>query len=229
MYIPIFSKDIEKFENKKISVIGKVVDIQEEKKLLRIKLLDPFGYINVVFFEYFDIKLFDTVLVLGKISKYNNNFSIVGKYIVKLNEQDEILWRRFFIKKKKKVREKKEIKINDVEKKEEKKVIEEKPEKNIKKEERGNIIDKEYKEDIRDLEERNKNKIEFIDEIEDKNIKLRKEILEFIRNNDKGDGVSFNDILNFFDINEEKLTNILKDLLSSGEIYESSPNKYKII
>ncbi|MGC9132890.1 MAG: hypothetical protein ACP5GJ_00585 [Nanopusillaceae archaeon] len=215
MHIPIFSKDIEKFENKKVSVIGKIVDIQEEKKLLRIKLLDPFGYINIVFFEYYDIKLFDTVLILGKILKYNDNFSIVGKYVVKLNEKEEILWRKFFIKKKK-IKEKVEKNIKD---KEEKKivknnVIEEKSEKDIKKQQKVNIEDKE---DIK------------FDEIEDENIKLRKEILEFIRNNDKVDGVSFNDILNFFDVNEEKLTNVLKDLLSSGEIYESSPNKYKVI
>jgi len=60
-------------------------------------------------------------------------------------------------------------------------------------------------------------------------VKLRKQILEFIRNNDKGDGVSLKDIENFFDISEEKLLNIIMDLLSSGEIYESSPEKYKVI
>jgi hypothetical protein len=60
-------------------------------------------------------------------------------------------------------------------------------------------------------------------------VKLRKQILEFIRDNDKGEGVSLKDIENFFDINEEKLLNIIKDLLSAGEIYESSPEKYKVI
>ncbi len=190
MYIPIFSKDIEKFENKKVSVIGKVIDIQEEKKLLRVKIIDPFGYINVVFFEYFDIKIFDTLIILGKVSNYDNGFYIIGKYFTKLKEKDEIFWRKIFIKKNKK--RKKE-----------------------------NINMKEDKEEDR--------KIDYLKDIEDEDIKLRKEILDFIRNNDKGEGVSYEEILNFFGLSEEKISNILKDLLSSGEIYESSPNKYKII
>jgi hypothetical protein len=58
---------------------------------------------------------------------------------------------------------------------------------------------------------------------------LRKQILEFIRDNDTGDRVSLNHIKDFFAINEEKLSNIIKDLSSSGEIYDSSPQKYKVI
>ncbi|BFI73367.1 hypothetical protein YN1_3540 [Nanoarchaeota archaeon] len=207
-YTPIFSKDIEKFENRNVSVIGKVVDIQEEKKILRIKLIDTFGYINIVFFEYFDIKLFDTIIILGKVSKYNDNFSIIGRYVVKLDEKEEILWRKFFIEKYKN------------------------KEKVFKKEEYNKKMKKENNNDENNVENVNiksDDKNEELDYLENEEIKLRKEILEFIKNNDKGDGVSYDDILKFFELNEEKISNILKDLLSSGEIYESSPNKYKII
>ncbi|MGB9674930.1 MAG: OB-fold nucleic acid binding domain-containing protein, partial [Nanopusillaceae archaeon] len=85
MYRPIFSKDLKEYENKKVSVLGKVVNIEEEKKLIRLKLLDPFGYIDVVLFEYYEVKPFDTVIVLGNVSKDNNeNYYILGKYLVKI-------------------------------------------------------------------------------------------------------------------------------------------------
>jgi RPA family protein len=191
MYLPIFSKDLKNYKDKKVCLIGKVIDIQEEKKLIRLKLLDTFGFFNVVLFDIYNIKLFDTLLILGKVSEYNNSFSVIARYLSTLNENDEITWRKFFIKKIKR---------------------------NIKK------INKEKK------MEKEKNKEEKIyDEELPEEVKLRKQILEFIRDNDKGDGVSLKDIEDFFDINEEKLLNIIKDLLSAGEIYESSPEKYKVI
>jgi len=191
MYLPAFSKDLKNYKDKKVCLIGKVMDIQEEKKLIRIKLLDAFGFSDVILFDVYNIKLFDTLLILGKVSEYNNNFSVIARYVSVLNGDDEILWRKFFIKKIKRNMKKnnKEDKIDEENGKEEKIYYEELPEE----------------------------------------AKLRKQILEFIRDNDKGDGVSLKDIKNFFDINEEKLLNIIKDLLSSGEIYESSPEKYKVI
>jgi RPA family protein len=191
MYLPIFSKDLKNYKDKKVCLIGKVIDIQEEKKLIRLKLLDTFGFFDVVLFDVYNIKLFDTLLILGKVSEYNNNFSVIARYISILNEDDEILWRKFFIKK---------IKRN---------------------------IKKNNKEDKMDEENEKEEKI-YHEELPEE-AKLRKQILEFIRDNDKGGGVSLKDIKNFFDINEEKLLNIMKDLLSSGEIYESSPEKYKVI
>ena len=191
MYLPVFSKDLKNYKDKKVCLIGKVIDIQEEKKLIRLKLLDTFGFFDVVLFDVYNIKLFDTLLILGKVSEYNNNFSVVARYVSILNSDDEILWRKFFIKK---------IKRN---------------------------IKKNNKEDKMDEENEKKEKI-YYEELPEE-AKLRKQILEFIRDNDKGDGVSLKDIENFFDINEEKLLNIIKDLLSSGEIYESSPEKYKVI
>jgi len=191
MYLPVFSKDLKNYKDKKVCLIGKVIDIQEEKKLIRIKLLDTFGFFDVVLFDVYNIKLFDTLLILGKVSEYNNNFSVIARYISILNGDDEILWRKFFIKK---------IKRN---------------------------IKKNNKEDKMDEENGKEEKI-YYEELPEE-AKLRKQILEFIRDNDKGDGVSLKDIENFFDINEEKLLNIIKDLLSSGEIYESSPEKYKVI
>jgi RPA family protein len=191
MYLPVFSKDLKNYKDKKVCLIGKVIDIQEEKKLIRIKLLDTFGFFDVILFDVYNIKLFDTLLILGKVSEYNNNFSVIARYISVLNEDDEILWRKFFIKK---------IKRN---------------------------IKKNNKEDEMDEENKKEEKI-YYEELPEE-AKLRKQILEFIRDNDKGDGVSLKDIENFFDINEEKLLNIIKDLLSSGEIYESSPEKYKVI
>ena len=191
MYLPVFSKDLKNYKDKKVCLIGKVIDIQEEKKLIRIKLLDTFGFFDVVLFDVYNIKLFDTLLILGKVSEYNNNFSVIARYISILNGDEEILWRKFFIKK---------IKRN---------------------------IKKNNKEDKMDEENGKEEKI-YYEELPEE-AKLRKQILEFIRDNDKGDGVSLKDIENFFDINEEKLLNIIKDLLSSGEIYESSPEKYKVI
>jgi hypothetical protein len=191
MYLPVFSKDLKNYKDKKVCLIGKVIDIQEEKKLIRLKLLDTFGFFDVVLFDVYNIKLFDTLLILGKVSEYNNNFSVIARYVSVLNGDDEILWRKFFIKK---------IKRN---------------------------IKKNNKEDKMDEEDEKKEKI-YYEELPEE-AKLRKQILEFIRDNDKGDGVSLKDIENFFDINEEKLLNIIKDLLSSGEIYESSPEKYKVI
>ncbi|MGC9079255.1 MAG: hypothetical protein ACP5G1_00775 [Nanopusillaceae archaeon] len=193
MYRPIFSKDLKEYENKKVSVLGKVVNIEEEKKLIRLKLLDPFGYIDVVLFEYYEVKPFDTVIVLGNVSKDNNeNYYILGKYLVKI-KGDEIFWRKRFLTIYGKVRKKKKKRIKRLE--EEKEIIKE-----------------------------NFNPDDDLDQYK----KLRKEILEFIRDNDKGDGVSLNEILEFFE-NEKLVDQIIKDLLSSGEIYESSSGKYKII
>ncbi|MFP3131999.1 MAG: hypothetical protein RXQ77_01510 [Candidatus Nanopusillus sp.] len=191
MYLPIFSKDLKNYKDKKVCLIGKVIDIQEEKKLVRLKLLDSFGYFDVVLFDIYNIKLFDTLLILGNVSEYNNSFSVIARYVSILNGDDEIIWRKFFIKKIKR---------------------------NIKKNNKENNMDEEN-----DREEK------IPDEELPEEVKLRKQILEFIRNNDKGDGISLKDIENFFDISEEKLSNIIMDLLSSGEIYESSPEKYKVI
>jgi hypothetical protein len=158
--------------------------------------LDTFGFFDVVLFDIYNIKLFDTLLILGKVSEYNNNFSITAKYVSILNGDDEIIWRKFFIKK---------IKRSKKKNKEENRMEEkDSGEDNVKEKE-------EYEEELPE------------------EVKLRKQILEFIRDNDKGEGVSLKDIEDFFDINEEKLLNIIKDLLSAGEIYESSPEKYKVI
>jgi hypothetical protein len=205
MYLPIFSKDLKNYKDKKVCLIGKVIDIQEEKKVIRLKLLDTFGFFDVVLFDVYNIKLFDTLLILGNVSEYNNNFSVIARYLSILNGDDEILWRKFFIKKIKK---------------------------NIKKNNKENNMDEE-KDSVEDnVEEKEVKKEIYREEYEEElpeEVKLRKQILEFIRDNDKGDGVSLKDIENFFDISEEKLSNIIKDLLSSGEIYESSPEKYKVI
>jgi len=200
MYLPIFSKDIKNYKDKKVCLIGKVIDIQEEKKLIRLKLLDTFGFFDVVLFDIYNIKLFDTLLVLGKVSEYNNIFSITAKYVSILNGDDEIMWRKFFIKR---------IKRSKKKNKEENRM-----------EEKDSVED--------NVKEKEVKKEEYEEELPEE-VKLRKQILEFIRDNDKGEGVSLKDIEDFFDINEEKLLNIIKDLLSAGEIYESSPEKYKVI
>ncbi|NAZ26205.1 MAG: hypothetical protein GU343_01550 [Nanoarchaeota archaeon] len=205
MYLPIFSKDLKNYKDRKVCLIGKVIDIQEEKKVIRLKLLDTFGFFDVVLFDVYNIKLFDTLLILGNVSEYNNNFSVIARYLSILNGDDEILWRKFFIKK-----IKKNIKKNNKENK-----MDEEKQSN-----EDNVEEKEVKKEIY--------KEEYDEELPEE-VKLRKQILEFIRDNDKGDGVSLKDIENFFDISEEKLSNIIMDLLSSGEIYESSPEKYKVI
>jgi len=205
MYLPIFSKDLKNYKDRKVCLIGKVIDIQEDKKVIRLKLLDTFGFFDVVLFDVYNIKLFDTLLILGNVSEYNNNFSVIARYLSILNGDDEILWRKFFIKKIKK---------------------------NIKKNNKENKMDEEKQSNKDNAEEKEVKKEIYKEEYEEElpeEVKLRKQILEFIRDNDKGDGVSLKDIENFFDISEEKLSNIIMDLLSSGEIYESSPEKYKVI
>jgi len=205
MYLPIFSKDLKNYKDKKVCLIGKVIDIQEDKKVIRLKLLDTFGFFDVVLFDVYNIKLFDTLLILGNVSEYNNNFSVIARYLSILNGDDEILWRKFFIKKIKK---------------------------NIKKNNKENKMDEEKQSNEDNAEEKEVKKEIYKEEYDEElpeEVKLRKQILEFIRDNDKGDGVSLKDIKDFFDISEEKLSNIIMDLLSSGEIYESSPEKYKVI
>jgi len=193
-YKTILSTEIDKYLEKNVALIGKVIDIYNERKYIRIKCLDVKGYFEVIVYEPVNIEKFSTIIVLGKVREFQGGKYVYAKRIIRLeNIKDEILWRRLFVKEFNK-RAKRSKKV-------EKKVkVEEKVE------EEG-FVEKRIVE-IRDI---------------------RMEILKFIRDADKGDGVSFEDIEEFFNIDPEKLKKYIEDLLAAGEIYEVSPNKYKTI
>jgi len=171
-------------------LIGKVIDILNERKYIKLKCLDLKGYFEVILYEPINIDRFSTVIILGKIREFQGGKYVYAKRVIKLeNVKDEIFWRKLFIKeiyKRYKKKEKKELKREKETKKEVKYEIEE----------------------IKDI---------------------RKDILKFIKDSDRGDGVSFDEIREFFEINPEELKKYIEDLLATGEIYEVSPNKYKAI
>jgi len=185
-YRAILSSEIEKNLEKNVTLIGKVMDILNERKYIKLKCLDAKGYFEVILYEPINIEKFSTVIILGKVREFKGEKYVYAKRIIKIEDiKDEILWRKLFIKelsKKYKRREKKE-----------------------------KIEEKEVKEEIIDIKD------------------IRKDILKFIRDSDKGDGVSFDEIRDFFEINDEELKRYIEDLLAAGEIYEVSPNKYKAI
>jgi len=189
-YKAILSFEIEKNLEKNVALIGKVIDILNERKYIKLKCLDLRGYFEVILYEPINIDKFSTVIILGKVREFQGGKYVYAKRVIKLeNVKDEIFWRKLFIKeihKRYKKKEKKELKK-----------------------------EKEVKEEI---------KYE-IEEIKD----IRKDILKFIKDSDKGDGVSFDEIREFFEINPEELKKYIEDLLAAGEIYEVSPNKYKAI
>jgi len=189
-YKAILSFEIGDNLEKNVALIGKVIDILNERKYIKLKCLDLKGYFEVILYEPINIDKFSTVIILGKVREFQGGKYVYAKRVIKVeNIKDEIFWRKLFIKeiyKRHKKKEKKELK----------------KEKEIKKEIK-------YK----------------IEEIKD----IRKDILKFIRDSDKGDGVSFDEIREFFEINPEELKKYIEDLLAAGEIYEVSPNKYKAI
>ncbi len=58
---------------------------------------------------------------------------------------------------------------------------------------------------------------------------LKEKVLEAIEKLDNGEGADFYDILNEIKIDEEKLEEIINELLSDGEIYMPRLNKFKRI
>jgi len=188
-YKAILSLEIEKNLEKNVALIGKVIDILNERKYIKLRCLDSKGYFEVILYEPINIDKFSTIIVLGKIREFQGGKYVYAKRIIKIeNIKEEIFWRKLFIKEYRKYKKK--------EKKEQKK-------------------EKEIKEDV---------KYE-IEEIKD----IRRDILKFIKDYDKGEGVSFDEIREFFEINPEELKKYIEDLLAAGEIYEVSPNKYKAI
>jgi len=193
-YKTILSKEIGEYLEKNVALIGKVIDIYNERKYIRIKCLDAKGYFEVILYEPLNIDKFSTVIVLGKVREFQGGKYVYAKRIIRLeNVKDEIFWRKLFVKElyrriKKSKKVEKKIKVEEKVKEEE-------------------FVEKELVE-VRDI---------------------RMEILKFIRDTDRGDGVSFDEIREFFDIDSEKLKKYIEDLLAAGEIYEVSPNKYKTI
>lgn len=194
-YKAIFSDEIENNKENFVVLIGKVLEIYNERKYIKINCIDSKGYFSIISYDPIDFDKFSTILVLGKVKEFNSQYFVYSKRIVVLKDlEDEILWKKFFIK---------EISKRRI--------------KEYRKSEKSYGDTRKY--------QTNKN----IEILEDKNIKIKKEILEFIKENDKGSGVSFEEIKNYFKISEDLLKKYIEDLLAIGEIYEFSPNKYKAI
>jgi len=193
-YKTILSTEIGEYLEKNVALIGKVIDIYNERKYIRIKCLDAKGYFEVILYEPLNIDKFSTVIVLGKVREFQGGKYVYAKRIIRLeNVKDEIFWRKLFVRElykriKKSKRVEKKTKVE------------------------GKVEEEEFVE---------KELIGIKD--------IRMEILKFIRDTDKGDGVSFDEIREFFDMDSEKLKKYIEDLLAAGEIYEVSPNKYKTI
>ena len=58
---------------------------------------------------------------------------------------------------------------------------------------------------------------------------LEETILKIIENFSNEEGISISELLNFVNIEKEKLAEIVSELQESGKIYEFKPGKYKII
>ncbi|MEM4958489.1 MAG: hypothetical protein QXX12_01270 [Nanopusillaceae archaeon] len=194
-YKAIFSDEIEKNKENFVVLIGKVLEIYNERKYIKINCIDSKGYFSIISYDPIDFDKFSTILVLGKVKEFNSQYFVYSKRIIVLKDlEDEILWKKFFIK---------EISKRRI---------------------------KEYRRSEKSYEDTGKYQTsKNIEILEDKNIKIKKEILEFIKENDKGNGVSFEEIKNYFKISEDLLKKYIEDLLAIGEIYEFSPNKYKAI
>ncbi|MEM4511322.1 MAG: hypothetical protein QXD25_00725 [Nanopusillaceae archaeon] len=194
-YKAIFSDEIKDNKENFVVLIGKALEIYNERKYIKINCIDSKGYFSIISYDPIDFDKFSTILVLGKVREFNNQYFVYSKRIIVLKDlEDETIWKKFFIKE----ILKRKIKLNKK-------------------------AEKDYEETTK--YQMNKN----IEVLEDKNIKIKKEILEFIKENDKGDGVPFEEIKNYFRISEDLLKKYIEDLLSIGEIYEFSPNKYKAI
>ncbi|RDD52571.1 hypothetical protein BA065_00915 [Nanoarchaeota archaeon NZ13-N] len=185
-YKPILSSEIGEYTNKNVALIGKVVEILNERKYIKIKCLDSKGYFESILYEPINVDKFSSVIILGKIKEFQgNNYVYINKLIKIEDIKDEILWKKLFLMELKK-RTKKKTKI----------------------EEKKEVQEEKIEFDIRDI---------------------RKDILKFIKESDKGEGVSFDEIKEYFDLDEDSLRKYIEDLLSVGEIYEVSSNKYKVI
>ena len=93
MYYPIFSRDIERFLGKPITLIGKVINIKAFKKYIDIQLLDPSGYCIVRSFEPINIPIFSSVLIVGTVREFKGEKYVALKYYSILSPEEEIFWR----------------------------------------------------------------------------------------------------------------------------------------
>ncbi|HIP90192.1 MAG TPA: hypothetical protein EYH22_01425 [Candidatus Nanopusillus sp.] len=93
MYYPIFSRDIEKFLGKPVTLIGKVIKMKVFKKYIDIQLLDPSGYCIVRSFESIDIPIFSSVLIVGTVREFKGKKYVALKYYSVLSPEEEIFWR----------------------------------------------------------------------------------------------------------------------------------------
>lgn len=183
-FIPILSKDLEKFLEKNVVLIGKIVSVNYERKYTKVILLDKYGYVACLIFEPINIEEFKTAIILGKVRKFKEDIAVYARRIIFIDGKEEIFWRKRFLDL---LKRKNKRKVEKVEKKE---------------------------------------KI-FIEENDDE--KLRNKILEIIKDLDEGNGVSLQTLLDILNIDEDKLKIIIEDLMMRGEIYESSPNRYKVL
>jgi RPA family protein len=149
----------------------------------------------------------DMVLVIGKIKEYNNEVYINGEIIRKVDVNYEILRKVEILKeliKQKKI-------VDEI-----KNLIEQMTEEELKKYVKNKFgMDEESLQVVRD------------------NLKVAKEIdykpkiLELISSLDEGSGVEISKIFELSDLPENVIENAINELLSSGDLFEPSPGKFK--
>lgn len=205
-YYPIFSKDIQKFVNRRVALIGKVIETFQKEKYSDFILVDPFGKVLIRSFTKKVPDLFSTVLVLGRCTSFSNRVYIIEDKIIQLNIDEEIFWRKNHLNKYKyiTVREKKNAKS------EYNKLVD----KNQEKHKLSPSTKEQKQEDISIRPSKN----------------LRVAILNIIEKLDRGEGVSIEDISKHLeDVDISTIQRIIEELLAIGELYEISPGKLKIL
>ena len=201
MYIPIFSKDLENFLNKKVALIGKIINIKEERKYIDILLLDPFGYFTARSFEPREFEIFSSVIILGKVKEFKGQKYVVANYFLKLSQREEIFWRSRHLYLYKKLSKSKRLAKKETEKE--------------------------------DTELKNKEEI-YIEKEKKDLLPIggkgsRNMVIKAIKELDTGDGVSTEQLVDYLGIDKNSVEKIVEELLIMGEIYEVSPNKFKVV
>lgn len=196
-FIPILSKELQEFEEKQVCLIGKIINVNYERKYTLVTMLDKYGYFNCILFDPINVQEFKTAIVLGRVRKFKNELFVYVKKLVYLDISEEYYWRkRFLIAIKRRLNKTSHDKVLKIDHKEES--VEEKPKKEILTEINGDID-------------------------------IKTSILHLLRELDRGNGVSIKELSEYLDISEDKIREIIERLRAEGEIYESSPDRYKVL
>jgi RPA family protein len=188
----------------RVNIIGTVVDKKVTEKIITFNIDDGFANIMITFFDNIsshdkDFNVGDAVIVIGKVNDFNG-IKINGEIIKKI-DKDWLNTRR------------KELSLINENINEENK-----PEKTfVVKEKTNNTL----------MEQ----EIDFTSANDDKKIikSPYQEIWEVIKLKDGGEGVDFDIIKDNTTYSDEKIEEIVQNLLKEGEIYEIKSGYYKVL